>query len=117
VNLPNRCPLRPDHAGVLEVVQQPPAYSNGSVLVDNLVQVGLLPLVKRSGARRRFNDDGLADVIKISGVAQVDVPIDLIGLQKMAVRGFPWFFILDLDSVNQKSFDDYGCTRKVGGSI
>jgi hypothetical protein len=31
--------------------------------------------VKRLPARRRFNYDGLADVIKVSGVAQVDVPV------------------------------------------
>jgi hypothetical protein len=54
-----------------------------------------------------LNDDGLSYVINATGVSQVDVPIDFIGLQKMAVRGFPWFFILDLDSVNQESLDNH----------
>src|SRR6476620_4254631 len=67
VNLPDRSPLRTNRAGVFEVIQEPPAYSNRSVLVDNVIQIGLLPLVKWSGARSSFNDNGLADVTKISG--------------------------------------------------
>jgi hypothetical protein len=43
-------------------------------------------VVQRLRVRRRFNYDGLADVIKVSGVAQVDVPVYLVVGSTMALN-------------------------------
>src|SRR5690349_3090724 len=80
VNFPHVHSLRSDDADMLPVVHQPSADTNSGVLVDEIVEVGLVPLVQWTSTRRGLNDNRLRNRL-IWRFRHIHVPVHFIGLK------------------------------------